>query len=607
MKALIKVGYGCNENCTFCHTQDVRYIDGSAAEVRAKIARAAELGHSMVVFSGGEATIRPELMQWAKEVAARGMDLGLVTNGLILAYPEVVDRLVEHRLRYVYMSLHAASARIHDGIVRRKSFDVACRALRNLSGRGLDLTINCVVTRQNVEHLEGLVDLVLPYPDVNLKFSMVEPKGGAWHLFDHLVPAVSDAAARVREALERGRERRSPEGPRFTHGGFPLCLMEGFEADYDDLRTHRFATMVEVGEPDFFPVDDLAKVQPSETCRGCALSGPCPGLYRVYYERRGASELRPGIVRLRSNAFDWVFESLVETRDGGAACPLLRDGVTPWDRGRHLFVRHAGRVARYRADTRDFSDAEIETIKHVTGQVYLDASRKVAPDDFARDLVKLTRSSMCRGCVHERRCTGMFEPVFEDVFGRDEARLAQILSSLEGDVLDVGCGDGRCARSLAAAIADSRVRYLGIDPDPQALDRLLATLPRAQVRRVSLGVIAAGPDRFDHVIVGRSWNHLPDPVGAATMLSNLVRPGGSVIVVDNVAFGLARMPAQTRRARASTAAFEHYRNDDAEAAHRVLGRAPLRLVERIDVGPHTSNQWMLRYVAEAPATIAEPA
>ena len=33
MKALIKVGYGCNKNCTFCHTLDVRHIDGDSEEV----------------------------------------------------------------------------------------------------------------------------------------------------------------------------------------------------------------------------------------------------------------------------------------------------------------------------------------------------------------------------------------------------------------------------------------------------------------------------------------------------------------------------------------------------------------------------------------------
>ena len=59
-KALIKVGYACNEHCGFCHTLEVRHIQGSTAEIDNKIRRAAELGHEMVVLSGGEPTIRPE-------------------------------------------------------------------------------------------------------------------------------------------------------------------------------------------------------------------------------------------------------------------------------------------------------------------------------------------------------------------------------------------------------------------------------------------------------------------------------------------------------------------------------------------------------------------
>src|SRR5262249_30561515 len=154
------------------------HIDGSAAEVHAKIERAAKLGHSMVVLSGGEPTIRPELFEWAAHVAALGLDFGLVTNGLVLAYPDVVERLLGHRLRYIYMSLHGGGAEVHGRLVRARTFDTAVAALRNLSGRGLDLTVNCVITRQNVEDLDGVVDAVRPFADLTLKFSMVQPKGG---------------------------------------------------------------------------------------------------------------------------------------------------------------------------------------------------------------------------------------------------------------------------------------------------------------------------------------------------------------------------------------------------------------------------------------------
>jgi len=131
VKALIKVGYACNEHCTFCHTQDVRHIQGERDEVVAKIHRAKALGHTMVVLSGGEPTIRPELMQWAALVAAQGMDFGLVTNGLVLAYPDVVDRLCASRLRYVYMSLHAGEVNAKGRGARGEglSFELRARKL----------------------------------------------------------------------------------------------------------------------------------------------------------------------------------------------------------------------------------------------------------------------------------------------------------------------------------------------------------------------------------------------------------------------------------------------------------------------------------------------
>ena len=165
VKALIKVGYGCNDHCSFCHTLDVRDVDAEAAEVHAKIERAKALGHSMVVLSGGEPTIRPELLAWASHVAQLGMDFGLVTNGRMLSYPKLVEELLRRRLRYVYLSLHGGTAKVHDLMVRSQAFEESYGAIAVLSGRGLDFTVNCVVTRHNVEHLRGLVDAVRPYED----------------------------------------------------------------------------------------------------------------------------------------------------------------------------------------------------------------------------------------------------------------------------------------------------------------------------------------------------------------------------------------------------------------------------------------------------------
>ncbi len=595
MKALIKVGYGCNENCTFCHTLEVRHVNGSSEEVHAKIERARRLGHTMVVLSGGEPSIRPELIEWAAHVARLGMDFGLVTNGLLFAYPETVEKLLKYRLKYVYMSLHGGSAPVHDRLVRAHTFDQAVAALKNLSGRGLDFTINCVITRQNVDELKPVVDLVLPYPDVTLKFSMLQPKGGGDRAFDAIMPRVSEVAARVVEAIEYGRKRTSPSGPRFAHDGLPLCLLPGCEENYDDLKTHRFATMVEIGEGDFFPVDDADKIQ-TEKCEGCALRGPCPGLFRIYNEKFGDGELRPLLGRARSNSFNYVFETLLPpvAPVAGGGCSLREDGVSPWDRGRHLFVRNGERLARFRTDTRDFADVELAALKHDLGQIYLDRSRKEAPDDFANDLIKLERAAICDPCPEKIRCTGLYEPVFEDVFGRDDGRVRELIAALAGDVLDLGCGDGPYDDLLGPLVEAKCIRYLGIDPDAARLEKLRARRGWGELRAgaaESLDAEAA----FDHVLILRSWNHLEDPARALERVTRALRPGGHLLVVDNVAFGLARTQLQASRAEASPAAFEHYRNHGADGAARAAEKFPLALVERRDVGPKTSNQWLVRY------------
>lgn len=591
MKALIKVGYGCNENCTFCHTAEVRHIDGSAAEVHAKIDRAHRLGHTMIVLSGGEPTIRPELLEWAAHAARLDMDFGLVTNGLWFAYEQAVAELLQRRLRYVYMSLHGGSAAVHDRIVRSRSFEQAHAALRNLSGHGLDFTVNAVVTLQNVDRLRAIVDLVLPFPDVTLKLSMVQPKGGGDRAFASLMPRVADVAERVRDAIAYGRAR-APHGPRFAHDGIPLCLLPGDEERYDDLKTHRFATMIEVGERDFFPVDDRDKIQP-EPCHDCALRGPCPGLFRGYHDVFGDGELRPIADRPRANSFNYVFEQLVPSV--AERCPLRDDGVTPWDRGRHLFVKHGERIGRFRAASRDFADVEIATIKHELGQIYLDGSNKPAPDHFPADLIPLRRSPLCTSCPEHARCTGMFEPSFEDLFTRDDALVRAWVGELRGDVLDVGCGDGPYDDVLAPLAHDGRIRYLGIDPDAASIARLRARRDWGALRVAAAETLPLDDARFDAILILRSWNHLRDPRRALQQLVAALQPGGTLIVVDNVAFGLARTVAQTARAESSAARREHYRNDSAAAVHRLAQTLPLTLLDRRDVDAGSANQWVVRY------------
>jgi SAM-dependent methyltransferase len=253
-----------------------------------------------------------------------------------------------------------------------------------------------------------------------------------------------------------------------------------------------------------------------------------------------------------------------------------------------------------RTTTSDFSEDEIAATRDRLGQIYADVSTKLAPDDFARDLRKLRPSAECAACPSRSGCPGCWEAAGGDVFGRDDARVIAILAGLSGRVLDVGCGDAGYLRALAERAAAGVVEYVCVDPDEARLALLASRFPFARFVAGRAEGLPADLGDFDHVLFLRSYNHLADPARALAAAVARLRPGGSLVLVDNVAFGLVRGAAHAARAEAAPGnQLEHYRNDGAAEADAIVRAAslsrPLRLVERRDVGPETSNQWLLHY------------
>ncbi|MCZ7678082.1 MAG: hypothetical protein M5U28_04625 [Sandaracinaceae bacterium] len=413
------------------------------------------------------------------------------------------------------------------------------------------------------------------------------------------MPRVSHVAERIREAIAYGRERAGDGGPVLAHGAIPLCLMPGLEDAYGDLKTHRFASMIEVGEADFFPVDDLNKLQPEEKCRGCSLSGACPGLYRGYHEVYGSDELAPVRTRPRSNSFNYAFDALVTAQANGG-CPILEDGVTPWDRARHLFVRHGARIARFRADTRDFSDAEIGEIKHDLGQLYLDVSQKDAPTTSRRTSGRSRAARCATGAASASGARGCSSRASTTIL---HARRGAAARHPRG-----ARGRGDRPRRGRGALPRRRRREDRQRRDPLRRDRSGDGPDRATARALALGARGGG----DGGVVGqRGRGAERRPRAPPAELEPPRRPGGgrrrdraraasggTVTIADDVAFGLVRSRPQARRAERSAARFEHYRNDTADDAARVLAGSALVPLERREAGRGTSTLWLLRYARE---------
>jgi pyruvate-formate lyase-activating enzyme/SAM-dependent methyltransferase len=571
-KALIRVGTACNNRCVFCHTAGRGPVAAEAALVEWKIVRARELGHDLVVFSGGEPTLRPELRRWARLAHDQGLAVGLVTNGRMLAYPELVRDL---GLAYAQVSLHG-DQRVHDALVRDAAFEQTRAGIENLLGGGTAVTVACVVTRQNLSVLGEVTSL----EDVAVKFAFPEPKGRVAAHFEDVVPPIADAANAIRAA----------EGPRVGHEGVPLCLLPGLEDRVQSLRTHGFVSASEPDEPDFFPIDTEQQTYP-EACEDCALVGRCPGIFRGYLARRQDFVPRP-VTGVRANSYNY---RPVRRLGWSESCPIRASGVSPYHRSRALFLRDGESMTQHETATQDFSDAEIEAAKLGASQIYLDVGDGLAPEDFSRDLRQLSRLADCRACPEDARCAGCYRPTDVDVFTRDEVWLRSRLAELCGDVLELGAGAGR----HLAWMDPTRVRYLGVDPDAAALTRLRDAFPWA--RTLAKRAEDLVPDPIDHALILHAYNHLERPVEVLARLARALRPGGTLLLADDVAFGLVRGAARADRAEAGPARRQHFRNHSAKDVLARLGDLPLAVVALRDVGPERSNQWVLELRREASA------
>ena len=105
------------------------------------------------------------------------------------------------------------------------------------------------------------------------------------------------------------------------------------------------------------------------------------------------------------------------------------------------------------------------------------------------------------------------------------------ISPLQGQrVLDVGCGGGILADSMARRGAD----VLGIDLSGKALKvaqlhALEAQTPRVAYREISAeGLAAEVPGQFDTVTCMEMLEHVPNPASVVQACADLVKPGGWV-------------------------------------------------------------------------------
>ena len=289
----LKFTFECNNRCVFCVQGDKREHepDKSTAELR-EILLEKRTSCDAVVFTGGEVTLRDDLVEMVKHARDLGYSsIQIQTNGRRLSYLPYLDALLQAGVTEFAPALHGADSATHDELVcANGAFRQTVKGIGNVKKRGARVVLNTVIVQQNHRQLPAMVRLFHRLGIHQAQFAFVHALGAAEQNFAEVVPRYGRLLPFLHEALRLGEGA----GIRMMTEAVPFCLMVGLER----FVAERFmpSTAIVDGQR---RIDDYADYRWNEgklrgpPCAGCSWVGRCEGPWREYPERFGWDEFNP--------------------------------------------------------------------------------------------------------------------------------------------------------------------------------------------------------------------------------------------------------------------------------------------------------------------------
>ena len=281
-QGLVRTGFNCNQDCGICW-QGRHWGRFDAAQIHTWIEDLHIAGARRLIISGGEPTLDAQLADYVRHARDVGFEVvTLETNAIQFSKPGFAERLSAAGLTDCFVSLHSGDAATSDAITRAPgTFRRTVAGIKALLAARVPVRLNCVMTGEGIDHLEGVPDFVHaefgahPYLRGLMLSQPTDPYDPS------LLPAVVPDPVRLRAVLRRVIDRafalgvpvRGLDGP----CGPPLCA---FGAD------RRITALTPVPE-----LLDGRTYLPA--CAECAVRSACFGVRTADVALYGAACVEP--------------------------------------------------------------------------------------------------------------------------------------------------------------------------------------------------------------------------------------------------------------------------------------------------------------------------
>jgi heme b synthase len=181
---------GCNLACSHCRrlevSRELSKLDLTTDQAKEMIRSIAATGRPILVFSGGEPLMRPDLFDLAAEARTAGLPIALATNGTMI-HSTLARRIQTAGFRRVAISFDGPDAATHDIFRGTGAFDHALEGFHRLHDVGMSMQINTVIARHNFAKLDETYRLALDLGADALHLFMLVPVGCGMSLDDSVM------------------------------------------------------------------------------------------------------------------------------------------------------------------------------------------------------------------------------------------------------------------------------------------------------------------------------------------------------------------------------------------------------------------------------------
>ncbi len=156
------MGRRCNLKCIHCYAQsrDIEYEDElTTQQGKELIDDLAQFGSPVILFSGGEPTMRKDLPELAMHARDKGMRAVISTNGTLID-EKMAKVLKDIGLSYVGVSLDGMRETNDKFRGVPGAFDAALQGMRNCKKEGIKVGLRFTINKKNAQDIPAIFDLL---------------------------------------------------------------------------------------------------------------------------------------------------------------------------------------------------------------------------------------------------------------------------------------------------------------------------------------------------------------------------------------------------------------------------------------------------------------